>query len=205
MEYNLIVRNIGELTNKELVKEIKAIEKLESNTQSNRWKQAEHYATILNDELYSDDFESLTEFAKVIGSTKQTISQLVKAVEYAEECNIDKGLWTINKVYILSLIDNVVDFMSWLKTEHKELNINEKEDLRLYGDNFIKKLVKEYKNSKKPVKEDTEKAIEAEDVTPEKETVNKEDLIKVEFDGLVAYVPKNVLMEYVVEEITEEE
>ena len=204
MEYALIVKNIGELTNKELVKEIKAIEKLELNTQANRWKQAEHYANIVNDELFLDDFDSLTDFAKVIGSTKQTISQLVKAVEYAEECNIDKGLWTINKVYILSCIDNVDVFMKWLQEAHKELNIQAKEDLRMYGDNFIKKLVQEYKNYKEPVKKIEDKQVESTDVTPEKEQKETHEPIKVEYDGKVAYIPYSVFLQYVAEQEEQE-
>ena len=204
MEYSLIVRNIGELTNKELVKEIKAIDKLEGSTQANKWKQAEHYRNIVTGELFLDDFDSLTDFAKVIGSAKQTISQLVRAVEYAEETGVDREKWTINKVYILSCIENVAEFMVWLKDSHKELNIQDKDDLRMYGDNFIKKLVQEYKKSKEPVKAIEEKQVESTDVTEEKEQDTHEP-IKVEYEGKVAYIPYSVFLQYVAEEQTEEQ
>lgn len=204
MQYDLIIKNIGELTNKELVKNLKAIDKLEGKTQANKWAQAEYYRNIVKDELFLDDFDSLTDFAKVIGSTKQTISQVVKAVDYADEMQVDKNLWTISKVYILSCIDDVEVFMVWLKEAHAELNIKVKEDLRLYGDNYIKKLVQEYKNYKNPVKAIEEKQVEAEDVTPEKEQEDKHEPIKVEYEGKVAYIPYSVFLQYVAEQEEQE-
>lgn len=200
MEYALIVKNLGgELKNKELVRELKAIEKLETSTRANQWKEAEHFSNIVNDELFNDDFNSLTEFANCIGKSKQQMSQLVKAVAYAEECMIDKSMWSISKVYILSNINNVDDFMKWLKENHKELNIENKEDLRFYGDNYLKTLLKEYKAKDKPAQIE-EKEVESEDVTPEKEVEDTHDPIKVEFDGMVAYIPYSVALQYVVEE-----
>lgn len=200
MEYSLIVKNLGgELKNKELVRELKAIEKLELSSRANQWKEAEHFSNIVNDELFNDDFNSLTEFANCIGKSKQQMSQLVKAVAYAEECMIDKSMWSISKVYILSNISNVDDFMKWLKENHKELNIENKEDLRFYGDNYLKTLLKEYKAKDKPAQIE-EKEVESEDVTPEKVEDENDTLIKVEFDGNIAYVPYSVLMQYVVTE-----
>ena len=200
MEYALIVKNLGgELKNKDLVRELKAIEKLELSSRANQWKEAEHFSNIVNDELFNDDFNSLTEFANCIGKSKQQMSQLVKAVVYAEECMIDKSMWSISKVYILSNITNVDDFMKWVSENHKELNIENKDDLRFYGDNFLKKLIKEYKEKDKPAQIE-EKTVESEDVTPEKEIDDTHEPIKVEFDGMVAYVPYSVLMQYVVEE-----
>ena len=204
MQYDLIIKNIGELTNKELVKNLKAIDKLEGKTQANKWAQAEYYRNIVKDELFLDDFDSLTDFAKVIGSTKQTISQVVKAVDYADEMQVDKNLWTISKVYILSCIDDVEVFMAWIKEAHAELNIKVKEDLRLYGDNYIKKLVQEYKNYKNPVKAIEEKQVEAEDVTPEKEQEETHEPIKVECEGKVAYIPYSVFLQYVAEQEEQE-
>lgn len=200
MEYSLIVKNLGgELKNKELVRELKAIEKLELSSRANQWKEAEHFSNIVNDELFNDDFNSLTEFANCIGKSKQQMSQLVKAVAYAEECMIDKSIWSISKVYILSNISNVDDFMKWLKENHKELNIESKEDLRFYGDNYLKTLLKEYKAKDKPAQIE-EKEVESTDVTPEKVEDENDALIKVEFDGNIAYVPYSVLMQYVVTE-----
>lgn len=200
MEYALIVKNLGgELKNRELVRELKAIEKLELSSRANQWKEAEHFSNIVNDELFNDDFNSLTEFANCIGKSKQQMSQLVKAVAYAEECMIDKSMWSISKVYILSNISNVDDFMKWLKENHKELNIENKEDLRFYGDNYLKTLLKEYKAKDKPAQIE-EKEVESEDVTPEKEVEDTHDPIKVEFDGMVAYIPYSVALQYVVEE-----
>lgn len=200
MEYALIVKNLGgELKNKELVRELKAIEKLELSSRANQWKEAEHFSNIVNDELFNDDFNSLTEFANCIGKSKQQMSQLVKAVAYAEECMIDKSMWSISKVYILSNITNVDDFMKWISESHKELNIENKDDLRFYGDNFLKKLIKEYKEKDKPAQIE-DKKVESEDVTPEKEVEDTHDPIKVEFDGMIAYIPYSVALQYVVEE-----
>ena len=202
MEYALIVKNFGELKNKELVKELKAIEKLELSSRANQWKEAEHFSNIVNDELFNDDFNSLTEFANCIGKSKQQMSQLVKAVAYAEECMIDKSMWSISKVYILSNVSNVDDFMKWLAETHKELNIESKEDLRFYGDNFLKKLIKEYKEKDKPAQIE-EKTVESEDVTPETETETKE-CVTIEFEGITAHIPyseyKNLVMKYAVVE-----
>lgn len=197
--YELIVKNFGELTNKALVKELKAIDVLQSKTEGNKWKQAEHYRNILEGSLYEDDFNSLSEFAKVIGASKQQVSQMVTALNYADECGVNKDDWTISKVYILYLIKDVEDFMKWLTEKHPELNITVKEDLRFYSDSFIKELRKEYEGKNKPAQIE-DKEIESEDVTPEKEVEDTHDPIKVEFDGMVAYIPYSVALQYVVEE-----
>ena len=204
MEYALIVKNLGgELKNKELVRELKAIEKLELSSRANQWKEAEHFSNIVNDELFNDDFNSLTEFANCIGKSKQQMSQLVKAVAYAEECMIDKSMWSISKVYILSNITNVDDFMKWVSENHKELNIENKDDLRFYGDNFLKKLIKEYKEKDKSAQIE-EKEIESEDVTPTTKVDEKHELVTVEFEGTTAHIPyeeyKALVMKYAVVE-----
>ena len=104
--------NTTELTNKKLGTQLNAIKKAVDTGNNQQWKIADAIATIVDDELFVDDFETEGNLAKVLGMSRPNLNKMKKASHYhkaVEELNA----FTLTKVMELLVIpqDEIVDFL----------------------------------------------------------------------------------------------
>lgn len=180
-----------EITNKELARIEKKMQDNTSKGNSLRWENAGLLRDVVEDELFEDDFESMAQYAEAHGMTKATLCEMVKAVAYADETGLDKGLWTIGKAYSLSKIKDVEGFLLFIQGK----GFNTKEELASMSDKFVKELVVEFNKTGKPAIED--KAGETVENAEAGETVEDvEDIAIIEWNGKQFNIPVSVLMKY---------
>ena len=104
--------NITELTNKKLGTQLNAIKKAVDTGNNQQWKIADAIATIVDDELFVDDFETEGNLAKVLGMSRQNLNKMKKASHYHQEVE-ELNAFTLTKVMELLVIpqDEIVDFL----------------------------------------------------------------------------------------------
>lgn len=164
-----------ELTSPELAKAVNTIVKAEATGKQSAWIIATAYATIVENDLFSEDFENAKEFAEVMGVSQATITQYKKAVEFitANEVFTANEL-TVGKAYMLSALkEQLNDFMAWCMS--KDILIES------LSDSGLKATIKEYKKELEAI--DTE----SEEVTEEttEETTEEESSL---YDELISYI-----------------
>ena len=71
--------NTTELTNKKLGTQLNAIKKAVDTGNNQQWKIADAIATIVDDELFVDDFETEGNLAKVLGMSRPNLNKMKKA------------------------------------------------------------------------------------------------------------------------------
>lgn len=164
--------NTTTLVNKELGKELDNIQSAIATGNNCVWDVARGYANIVNNELFEEDFEDKKTFSEFVGVSSTTMTQYTKAVEFVD---LNKEIeWidrlTVNKAYILSTIDDLGEFINWLKAE-KDVEVWE------VSDKALKSLYKEYS---KPVEEEIEEVVEepVEETEEITEEPTKEDVIR---------------------------
>ena len=104
--------NTTELTNKELGTQLNAIKKAVDTGNNQQWKIADAIATIVDDELFVDDFETEGNLAKVLGMSRPNLNKMKKASHYHKEVE-ELNAFTLTKVMELLVIpqDKIVDFL----------------------------------------------------------------------------------------------
>ena len=104
--------NTTELTNKKLGTQLNAIKKAVDTGNNQKWKIADAIATIVDDELFVDDFETEGNLAKVLGMSRPNLNKMKKASHYHKEV-AELNAFTLTKVMELLVIpqDEVVDFL----------------------------------------------------------------------------------------------
>ena len=104
--------NITELTNKKLGTQLNAIKKAVDTGNNQQWKIADAIATIVDDELFVDDFETEGNLAKVLGMSRPNLNKMKKASHYHQEVE-ELNAFTLTKVMELLVIpqDEIVDFL----------------------------------------------------------------------------------------------
>ena len=104
--------NTTELTNKKLVTQLNAIKKAVDTGNSQQWKTADAIATIVDDELFVDDFETEGNLAKVLGMSRSNLNKMKKASHYHKEV-AELNAFTLTKVMELLVIpqEEIVDFL----------------------------------------------------------------------------------------------
>ena len=104
--------NTTELTNKKLGTQLNAIKKAVDTGNNQQWKIADAIATIVDDELFVDDFETEGNLAKVLGMSRPNLNKMKKASHYHKEVE-ELNAFTLTKVMELLVIpqDEVVDFL----------------------------------------------------------------------------------------------
>ena len=104
--------NTMELTNKKLGTQLNAIKKAVDTGNNQQWKIADAIATIVDDELFVDDFETEGNLAKVLGMSRPNLNKMKKASHYHKEVE-ELNAFTLTKVMELLVIpqDEVVDFL----------------------------------------------------------------------------------------------
>ena len=104
--------NTTELTNKKLGTQLNNIKKAVDTGNNQQWKIADAIATIVDDELFIDDFETEGNLAKVLGMSRPNVNKMKKASHYHKEVE-ELNAFTLTKVMELLVIpqDEVVDFL----------------------------------------------------------------------------------------------
>ena len=104
--------NTMELTNKKLGTQLNAIKKAVDTGNNQQWKIADAIATIVDDELFIDDFETEGNLAKVLGMSRPNLNKMKKASHYHKEVE-ELNAFTLTKVMELLVIpqDEIVDFL----------------------------------------------------------------------------------------------
>ena len=104
--------NTTELTNKKLGTQLNAIKKGVDIGNNQQWKIADAIATIVDDELFVDDFETEDNLAKVLGMSRPNLNKMKKASHYHKEVE-ELNAFTLTKVMELLVIpkEEIVDFL----------------------------------------------------------------------------------------------
>ena len=104
--------NTTELTNKKLATQLNAIKNAVDTGNNQQWKIADAIATIVDDELFVDDFETEGNLAKVIGMSRPNLNKMKKASHYHKEVE-ELNAFTLTKVMELLVIpqEEIVDFL----------------------------------------------------------------------------------------------
>ena len=104
--------NTMELTNKKLVAQLNNIKKAVDTGNNQQWKIADAIATIVDDELFVDDFETEGNLAKVLGMSRPNLNKMKKASHYHKEV-AELNAFTLTKVMELLVIpqEKIVEFL----------------------------------------------------------------------------------------------
>ena len=104
--------NTTELTNKKLGTQLNNIKKAVDTGNNQQWKIADAIATIVDDELFIDDFETEGNLAKVLGMSRPNLNKMKKASHYHKEVE-ELNAFTLTKVMELLVIpkEEIVDFL----------------------------------------------------------------------------------------------
>ena len=108
--------NTTELTNKKLGTQLNAIKKAVDTGNNQQWKIADAIATIVDDELFIEDFETEGNLAKVLGMSRSNLNKMKKASHYHKEV-AELSAFTLTKVMELLVIpqEEIVDFLDGYK------------------------------------------------------------------------------------------
>ena len=108
----LTTSNTTELTNKKLGTQLNNIKKAVDTGNNQQWKIADAIATIVDDELFVDDFETEGNLAKVLGMSRPNLNKMKKASHYHKEVE-ELNAFTLTKVMELLVIpqDEIVEFL----------------------------------------------------------------------------------------------
>ena len=104
--------NTTELTNKKLGTQLNNIKKAVDTGNNQQWKIADAIATIVDDELFIDDFETEGNLAKVLGMSRPNLNKMKKASHYHKEVE-ELNAFTLTKIMELLVIpqEEIVDFL----------------------------------------------------------------------------------------------
>ena len=104
--------NTMELTNKKLGTQLNTIKKAVDTGNNQQWKIADAIATIVDDELFVDDFEKEGNLAKVLGMSRPNLNKMKKASHYHKEVE-ELNAFTLTKVMELLVIpkEEIVEFL----------------------------------------------------------------------------------------------
>lgn len=104
--------NTTELTNKKLGTHLNNIKKAVDTGNNQQWKIADAIATIVDDELFIDDFETEGNLANVLGMSRPNLNKMKKASHYHKEVE-ELNTFTLTKVMELLVIpqEKIVDFL----------------------------------------------------------------------------------------------
>ena len=104
--------NTTELTNKKLGTQLNNIKKAVDNGNNQQWKIADAIATIVDDKLFIDDFETEGNLAKVLGMSRPNLNKMKNASHYHNEVE-ELNNFTLTKVMELLIIpkEKIVEFL----------------------------------------------------------------------------------------------
>ena len=115
MEKNMLeltTINTTELVNKKLGTQLNNIKKAVETGNNQQWKIADAIATIVDNELFIDDFESEKNLASVLGMSRSNLNKMKNASHYHKEVS-ELNAFTLSKVMELLVIpkEDIVSFL----------------------------------------------------------------------------------------------
>lgn len=191
MENNLIVsNNLNQLQNKSLKKELVTILKAMENISKSTWTYAKAMHTIVEDELYIDDYKNIKEFAekcvKVAPSTMTKYTNAVKGMKELEKFGYTENDFTVSKANILyTLGENMKAYVEYAKANNFRIDLMSEKEMV----NNIKK----YLNG-------NDEAIENGSSENASSEEKEEIIIEIKLDGKIYQIPEKVLQKYEVKE-----
>ena len=104
--------NTTELVNKKLGTQLNNIKKAVESGNNQQWKIADAIATIVDDELFIDDFESEKNLASVLDMSRSNLNKMKNASHYHKEVS-ELNAFTLSKVMELLVIpkEDIVAFL----------------------------------------------------------------------------------------------
>lgn len=104
--------NTTELVNKKLGTQLNNIKKAVETGNDQQWKIADAIATIVDDELFIDDFESEKNLASVLGMSRSNLNKMKNASHYHKEIS-ELNAFTLSKVMELLVIpkEDIISFL----------------------------------------------------------------------------------------------
>ena len=104
--------NTTELVNKKLGTQLNNIKKAVETGNNQQWKIADAIATIVDDELFIDDFESEKNLASVLGMSRSNLNKMKNAAHYHKEVS-ELNAFTLSKVMELLVVpkEDIVAFL----------------------------------------------------------------------------------------------
>ena len=104
--------NTTELANRKLGAQLNTIKKAVDTGNNQQWKIADAIATIVDDELFVDDFETEANLAKVLGMSRPNLNKMKNASHYHKEVD-ELNAFTLTTVMELLVIpqEEIVDFL----------------------------------------------------------------------------------------------
>ena len=104
--------NTTELVNKKLGAQLNNIKKAVETGNNQQWKIADAIATIVDDELFIDDFGSEKNLASVIGMSRSNLNKMKNASHYHKEVS-ELNAFTLSTVMELLVIpkEDIVSFL----------------------------------------------------------------------------------------------
>ena len=104
--------NTTELVNKKLGTQLNNIKKAVETGNNQQWKIADAIATIVDDELFIDDFESEKNLASVLGMSRSNLNKMKNASHYHKDIS-ELNSFTLSKVMELLVIpkEDIVSFL----------------------------------------------------------------------------------------------
>lgn len=171
-----------ELANKELEKAVITILTAKAGAESSKWLEATEYNRVLDDDLFSEDFENEKAFASFMGYSPAMMTQFKKAVEFSEksvmygDTPLTKDNLTVGKAYSLSALKDDVD-------KFIEYCIVNDVALLALSDAGIKNVIKDWKKENEAIDSEAHELEEA--PTEDASEVEKEEIIEVEYNGMI--------------------
>ena len=104
--------NTTELVNKKLGTQLNNIKNAVETGNNQQWKIADAIATIVDNELFIDDFESEKNIASVLGMSRSNLNKMKNASHYHKEVS-ELNAFTLSKVMELLVIpkEDIVAFL----------------------------------------------------------------------------------------------
>ena len=104
--------NTTELVNKKLGTQLNNIKKAVETGNNQQWEIADAIATIVDNELFIDDFESEKNLASVLGMSRSNLNKMKNASHYHKEIS-ELNAFTLSKVMELLVIpkEDIVSFL----------------------------------------------------------------------------------------------
>ena len=104
--------NTTELVNKKLGTQLNNIKKAVETGNNQQWKIADAIATIVDNELFIDDFESEKNLASVLGMSRSNLNKMKNASHYHKEVS-ELNAFTLSKVMELLVIpkEDIIAFL----------------------------------------------------------------------------------------------
>ena len=189
--------NTTELTNKKLGAQLNNIKKAVDTGNNQQWKIADAIATIVDDELFIDDFETEGNLAKVLGMSRPNLNKMKKASHYHKEV-AELNAFTLTKVMELLVIpqEEIVDFLDGYMITQSSTCREVRDAVSAWKDDNV---VADAEITDAEDAEDAEDAKDAEDATDdnltESSTSNKDDDALAEIKKMIDLMNRDELLE----------